>query len=502
MKGRLRRIEDVPDAVSTPMASLPAGDTDPYWDWLSQEYHRHDRHKPHVLSFLQPSHGLSICMPLNSSGGIFAADTDLSATLPRGDSRTSLKAPAIDLQAPAPLQKKDAGLDCLHDGRSHEGTCAGLYHDTYRPGSEPRPGPFNQSANGTVIASRSASSAIATNTISPQRPVKRAWECDHEGCSHAGTFSRDWELQRHKRQKHDGAKQMPCPVAGCFKGTHQTSFARSDKLTAYLRSCGGGVRLACPSDECSDQLWDPDLLWVHIQKAHAPRRQCILEPHMAAILNAVSPVFQICPWWACRKAVPEAKYSDHLSHHPQEQLSAMTPGLVSRNYLPVKPGCQHSADTVNDASLGQCCCPVTAIHIICPVCKTVVADHAAFVAHLDVHLIQPDLLEHFQAWQAYARSMDVWVRQTEFSALNKWGARKIVSVQCPSCGWSWTSRERYEGGSSSHHFETLADPEMLRLYRREILRLYPGFINFSVWDDLAHPLRDEEAESSAAVIVP
>ncbi|KAK4539948.1 hypothetical protein LTR36_009918 [Oleoguttula mirabilis] len=46
----------------------------------------------------------------------------------------------------------------------------------------------------------------------------------------------------------------------------------------------------------------------------------------------------------------------------------------------------------------------------------------------------------------------------------------------------------------------LADPEELRPYRREILKLYPGFINYPVWDDLSKPLRsgDEEQAAGAA----
>jgi len=114
----------------------------------------------------------------------------------------------------------------------------------------------------------------------------------------------------------------------------------------------------------------------------------------------------------------------------------------------------------------------------------VVADHAAFAAHLDVHLIQPDEWEHFRAWRASARRVEVWRSGTEFYVLFERNMRNLAGCQCPSY------HQQNDWHTADHTHRMLADPETLRPYRRELLRLCPDFVKFPVWDDLAHPLRD------------
>jgi len=64
---------------------------------------------------------------------------------------------------------------------------------------------------------------------SSKRVRKRGtFECSHLGCSHKGTFLREYELERHIKTKHEKDRPFQCPVTGCFKRTQRTAFARSD----------------------------------------------------------------------------------------------------------------------------------------------------------------------------------------------------------------------------------------------------------------------------------
>lgn len=139
----------------------------------------------------------------------------------------------------------------------------------------------------------------------------------------------------------------------------------------------------------------------------------------------------------------------------------------------------------------QCCCPVTAVTIVCPVCDAICEDHTAFKVHLERnHYLLRSAAAHFEAWKTYAQALPIWSKDANarenFDTLSVWHTlcKTTVSFKCPSCDWA---KENVGWATVDHHLSMLADPEELRPYRREILKLHPGFIDHPVWGDLAKP---------------
>lgn len=246
------------------------------------------------------------------------------------------------------------------------------------------------------------------------------------------------------------------------------------------------------------------MLYVHMKKAHAPTQWDRLSSEHAAVYHAVSPAYRQCLLWKCRKSLPLTDFTTHVKLHCQDDLMAIAAALDAENYVLVKANCPHSGGNpgVNATPSLSCPCPFQALRIRCPVCTVLCEDTAAFTTHLDEHIIRPEHLNHFQTWRTHAQAKDVWQKSEQFSALIPWNLRKDVEFDCPSCAEHWSIIKYRPRVGEDHHLQLLAPSEELKPYRRQILRLYPDFIESPVWDDLAQPLGGIEGEPSTDTAAP
>lgn len=119
--------------------------------------------------------------------------------------------------------------------------------------------------NTELPGNSAAQDAVATTA--PKRGKRKDLTCDQAGCDYQRTFRGQWELQRHKKNKHTDRKPFWCPVVRCNKGGQTPSFFRSDKLTDHIRKAhrGQDATVICPDVGCATIGLELDLLSVHVR---------------------------------------------------------------------------------------------------------------------------------------------------------------------------------------------------------------------------------------------
>ena len=320
--------------------------------------------------------------------------------------------------------------------------------------------------------------------------------CPYTRCERS--FARTGDLHRHINAKHERTKTFLCPVKGCFKGQTRRTFTRTDKLKAHLQAMHGPDDIVvCPAKECPSAGVRLIELQPHIRHAHR-----------TAGLGGAIPQWY-CPVKPCSFRQSNRNLWYHILEHYKKgdtaRLEATTTVLQTMNISLIKSGCVHGLfiKSCSQSTARICCCPITAVNIICPVCLWRCHHANDFRQHMvDVHLIDPSQQEHFKAWKQYC-CQQVSPAFTN-PATEYWFLRKDSigrSYTCPACQWSKPAS--FDDGVSHHISMYRTDWNELKHYRRQILELYPGFGEEicwrHVWDDLATPRRisaEEATESS------
>lgn len=348
-----------------------------------------------------------------------------------------------------------------------------------------------------------------TSTTRRQKGKKsQQLKCVFDGCTHEGTFSGSYELERHVRVKHHvGTKKFVCNAERCFnKQLRQPwTFARSDKLTAHIKATHtrDTVFAACPVTGCAFGRCTLDPLGVHITRVHQEEIWLYAKEgeRVRAFLNASSCKVRKCPLWRCGKHVKAPELLRHITKHAKNDVLAAIPELEQEGLvvLPVPSSSQQSV-----AQFGL------VINVSCPICNTTSEDIDHFITHLwnrHLFLDGSDGADHFIAWRsalidhackpyhAGLRAMLPWTTLEKFTYYPK-GVR---TVQCPSCScsfaglypWRLPEQETARNAYSAHQLALLR-PEAkvvaeLYPYRMQILRLYPEFVSHPVFADFDQP---------------
>lgn len=310
-------------------------------------------------------------------------------------------------------------------------------------------------SNQSVSQKPVHASELARNPEFESEEDRRIVTCPYAGCSYQNQgryHRRKWDLQRHIDSRHLKKKACVCPARGCFKKQAQSSFARADKLIAHFRAMHREDTIVqCPNDNCCGNFMPADLLPVHMRLAHIyyPRR---LRGFGFNQLDKDLWTKRKCPIGTCRMRL---KYWDviiHLEAHSASELKLHTEDLTGKNLKLVKEPA--SANEFNK------------VVISCPVCATICRDCKAF----EMHMIEAHLI--------------VWTSD----ALTRW---KAEVAKYPV----WYAHSGLNRGDFEHR-DDLSDLVPLR---RQILRHYPDFANVKywapVWEDLAKPVRRQEASS-------
>lgn len=349
-------------------------------------------------------------------------------------------------------------------------------------------GPHNETNSNPSERSEPPENASITAF---QTRTKSAWNCLYKECSHLGTFRRRYELNRHIRVRHEGGKSFSCPYRGCFKGRHAPSFARPDKLTAHIRAVHhrqAGQSLICPAENCVAPPLELDLLGMHIKKRHLGIAYSL--ESLRALANAASPEYWHCPLWNCGVAIRLPSVLTHLLGHSPGELESIADELLSVNYVLVR-GSTPVFATPEWAGQHLDSTRIAGVRVLCPVCALECDDHAAFESHIDeVHLVHRNKQRHFRSWRDYAREHNIWRKGETLKPWTKWEPRRAWKrIQCPSCDFYQPVLriDRYYRYKKvvDHHIGMLADPEEIKPYRRDILKLYPDFATHPIWNDMA-----------------
>ena len=361
-------------------------------------------------------------------------------------------------------------------------------------------GPFDSAHASLEVppSPESDSAAVTIKTPSSKLENKRCI-CPYTRCGRS--FAKKGDLHRHINAKHERTKTFLCPVRGCFKGQNRRTFTRTDKLKAHLQAMHGPDDIVvCPQKDCPSAGVRLIELQPHIRHAHRP-----------AGLDWAIPQWY-CPVKPCSFRQSHRNLWYHILEHYNKgdtaRLEATTTVLQTMNISLVRSGCAHdfAMEPCSRSIARTCFCPVTDVHITCPVCLWRCHDANAFQQHMaDVHLIDPSQQEHFKAWKQYCRQYDLpafslpenrsWILRESFRGR---------SYTCPVCEWSKRVVRRGNTSMVSHHISMYrTDWNELKPHRRQILELYPGFGYLEcwkpVWDDLATPQRisaEEATESS------
>ena len=361
-------------------------------------------------------------------------------------------------------------------------------------------GPFDL-AHASLEVPLSPDSNLAAVTVkAPSSKLEnKTCICPYTRCGRS--FARKSDLHRHINAKHERTQTFLCPVIGCFKGQNRRAFTRSDKLKAHLQAMHAPDDIAvCPQKECPSAGVRLIELRPHIRHAH----------HTTAWDGTIPQWY--CPVKPCSFRQSHRNLWDHILEHYNKgdtaRLEAATTILQTVNISLIKSGCVHGlfVESCSQSTARICCCPITAVNIICPVCLWRCHHANDFGQHMaDVHLIDPSQQEHFKVWKQYCRQHlllessnpgNVW-----WSLHESFRGR---SYTCPICKWSQRVVRRADMSMVSHHISMYrTEWNDVKSYRRQILELYPGFGDLEcwkpVWDDLATPRRisaEEATESS------
>lgn len=348
--------------------------------------------------------------------------------------------------------------------------------------------PLSNPAVGTSVpkvSSPVASASVTNVTVPAKRGRNKQLTCPHIGCTHEGTFPRQYELERHIRVKHGSKKPFLCPYPGCFKGQAPSRFARSDKLTAHIRTAHhrqDDLALRCPAEGCIELPMTPDLLSIHIQMKHSGYRYYPVVPEaFRPLVNAASSSWRQCFLGNCGKQLRLESLVPHMMSQPHsvEQINSVADELRTNHYLVVKGSCSCGIADVGEFAQ-TCVCASTAIELVCPVCPQTHKDHDALREHLDEdHLVSSEQRAHFIAWRDHLRQLYPRYRKSFVSCTFRWEIGLRPDISCPYCG------EPHRNSSNDHHVRMLEDPEHIKPFRRDILKLYPDFAQHPVWTDLA-----------------
>lgn len=149
---------------------------------------------------------------------------------------------------------------------------------------------------------------------------------------------------------------------------------------------------------------------------------------------------------------------------------------------------------------------IKGIEVLCPMCSCLCSDHASFENHFDtVHAIAASEWLHFQSWKRYRHGR--WMREHQriprpWRSLCHAKIETQIEIRCPACEYYIPSGNPQTWGphryvKTDHHLDMLANPDDIKPFRREILRLYPGFVTHPVWDDMNETNIVSEEISSA-----
>ena len=358
--------------------------------------------------------------------------------------------------------------------------------------SELRVSPSEQSTELFPSKEKVPSRPLAEDFSRTSRRSNLSLKCEHPGCSYDGTFRRHYELERHIRVRHDNKAQFQCPVMGCFKGSRRTTFFRADKLTSHLRHIHGQeILYNCVEPGCDLKNLEGDLMFVHLQ-GHLQSPPSQVGKQTRAVLNALSPAIRECPVWDCRAKVSLQGLSSHLLRHEQSKITVLCEELIIMNYLCTRSGCSHEHASLS----GQAClCPVTAVLVVCPLCRLQCLDHQGFYMHMmEVHMLRT--AQHFHTWTAHVLQMLVVSGyELQSSSLEQdpacvWKAWRFtllsldtvnLNLRCPACDIVEVVED---GRPVMHHLSMLANHKTLSHHRRQILALFPDFGSHPVFEDI------------------
>jgi uncharacterized C2H2 Zn-finger protein len=308
-------------------------------------------------------------------------------------------------------------------------------------------------------------------------------------CESESKFSRKSDLRRHMRTKHShgNGTSFVCSAQGCYRRQLPWSFARSDKLTAHIKTVHNQDTIFshCPIEGCSFGPCTLEALGVHIQRVHRN------DESGRAVLNATSCRALRCPLWRCGKYVSAEKLLPHVTSHAKEEIEVAKPSVESLGLLlQSTPGYD------------------VTIQIICPICYAVSTTIERFTRHLTTaHLYTPQSggSEHFEKWKAYLGQNPPGCIIWSIDELLPWSSFRYINVRpgvrvfaCPSCPFSVAGVEQHgpeqqaiERAIKEHHFSFLR-PEAevvneLYPYRMQILRLWPEFVSHPVFADFEQP---------------
>jgi hypothetical protein len=330
--------------------------------------------------------------------------------------------------------------------------------------------------------------------ISGRNAVKKnlRLRCHHEECTHEGTFARHYELSRHIRTKHGDKKRFVCFFPGCYKRTRPTSFAREDKLVSHFRTVHGRQSeklLHCPIQGCTRYPLTLDFLGPHVWQAHCNQGQLpesirSFDEKARAIINATSTAYIQCPLWRCTTPVALLYFMQHITAHSAAELQEAASELRTRGYLLCHEGHAHyrcDGEYINTLTTHSY--ERLSVQACCPMCSGTFHNLEALQDHIDEeHLVAEDQKEHFRDWREYSRRTEMFRPTCTFSPWQRWVSANILNLKCPSCEHSQQRTHR----TSDHQTFMLADPEGIKPYRRDILKLYPQFASHPVWKDLAN----------------
>ncbi|TKA76462.1 hypothetical protein B0A55_06102 [Friedmanniomyces simplex] len=284
----------------------------------------------------------------------------------------------------------------------------------------------------------------------------------------------------------------PSDMAGCEKLQQPRPFIRSDKLTAHLKLCHRVLALfACPYEQCAGGLLGRDLMYVHLVKAHTADHSHSSKT-ARAMTNAIATDKPFCPRWECRKSLPLGKFEPHVLAPGKEDLLAMGDDLLALNYIVVINGDSDLAEgSVVEPHQDPASCDRMTLKVLCPVCKSILDSREAFRNHFaQHHVVAAEHEEHFIAWRETASAFDRWSPYEQFVPYKPWSLWSDFHIRCTYCNHAvHPVRINIAIGKVQHHMSMLADPEQLRPYRMQILKLLPEFIRHPIWDDLGKPLQ-------------
>ena len=332
--------------------------------------------------------------------------------------------------------------------------------------------------------------ATGSSTDNTRRKAHLHIRCPYHDCHHNGTFSRQWELDRHVRVKHEGKRPFTCPLVGCFKGKAAPSFARSDKLTAHIRATHqhqNSRLLVRPHENCKKLELELGHFWMHIQQRHKDRFGLIADEHLRAVKNAISPYFPHCPLLSCRKCVSLTSFQSHALSHSQAEIESMAANLGSAGYALIElPQQATESQEGTNATGSPFQGPILAIQILCPMCGVGFSKHEGLQFHIDeTHLVAQDQQKHFKYWRDYCESYVF--RALLPQQLKPWEEWNIFDFVCHTLVCSHCNYSTKEGKDSDvyHQKSMLANLDEIKPYRWKILALYPQFSSHPVWSDFA-----------------